>query len=87
MMQKVRVLVSAFLCFTGLFHFSFSVPLRYFVYSSVVPFPSPVLRWKNDLINQLGCVSGGIYGDFLVLFGWASCLAQGDPICTDDFSV
>lgn len=30
MMQKVRGLVSAFLCFNNLFHFSFSVPLRYF---------------------------------------------------------
>uniref|UniRef100_A0A0E9UIJ2 Uncharacterized protein n=1 Tax=Anguilla anguilla TaxID=7936 RepID=A0A0E9UIJ2_ANGAN len=27
MMQKVRVLVSAFFCLYGLFHFSFSFPL------------------------------------------------------------
>jgi len=34
MMQKVRGKISAFLGFTGLFHFSFSVPLRYFLYCS-----------------------------------------------------
>lgn len=87
MMQKVRGLISAFLYFTGLFHYSFSVPLRYFFYSSVCPFLSPVLRWKNDLVSVFGCVFGVIYGDFLVLWGGASCSAQGDPICTDDFSV
>uniref|UniRef100_A0A0E9VHX4 Uncharacterized protein n=1 Tax=Anguilla anguilla TaxID=7936 RepID=A0A0E9VHX4_ANGAN len=35
MMQKVRVLVSAFFCFMGLFHFSFSFPLRYFFYCAI----------------------------------------------------
>ena len=33
MMQKVRGLVSALWGFNDLFHFSFSVPLRYFFYS------------------------------------------------------
>uniref|UniRef100_A0A0E9VCK0 Uncharacterized protein n=1 Tax=Anguilla anguilla TaxID=7936 RepID=A0A0E9VCK0_ANGAN len=34
MMQKVRVLVSAFFLY-GLFHFSFSFPLRYFFYCAI----------------------------------------------------
>lgn len=34
MMQKVRGLISAFLGFNGLFHLSFSFPLRYFFYGS-----------------------------------------------------
>uniref|UniRef100_A0A0E9USB8 Uncharacterized protein n=1 Tax=Anguilla anguilla TaxID=7936 RepID=A0A0E9USB8_ANGAN len=35
MMQKVRVLVSAFFCLYGLIHFSFSFPLRYFFYCAI----------------------------------------------------
>uniref|UniRef100_A0A0E9VFS6 Uncharacterized protein n=1 Tax=Anguilla anguilla TaxID=7936 RepID=A0A0E9VFS6_ANGAN len=35
MMQKVRVLVSAFFYLYGLFHSSFSFPLRYFFYCAI----------------------------------------------------
>lgn len=71
MMQKVRVLISAFLGFTGLFHFSFSIPLRYFLYSAVVPFLSPVLGGKNGLFGVLS-VLGGINEGLLFLVRVAS---------------
>lgn len=50
MMQKVRGRVSAFLGLYWVFHFSFSVPLRYCLCCSIGPFPSSVLGRKNGLV-------------------------------------
>ena len=64
MMQKVRALSSASLSFTGLFHLSFSFPLRYFFYCSKFPFLSPGLRGENGLatwvFRALGVMNGGL---------------------------
>ena len=87
MMQKVRGEISAFLGLTGLFHFSFSVPLRYFLYRSIVPFLSPILRGKNGLVWGGGGVLGGINIGVLFLWGGLAGWRQGNPTCTDNFSV
>lgn len=79
MMQKVRGIISAFLGFTGLFHFSFSVPLRYFLYRSTGPFLSHILRGKNGLFNINISVFRGINKGLLFLFRGASCWASGRP--------
>lgn len=87
MMQKVRVLISALLSFTGLFHLFFSFPLRYFFYCSGFPFLSPGLRWKNGLatwvLRALGVIYMGLLGEGVGLANGR----QGDPTCTDVFSV
>lgn len=78
MMQKVRGCVSAFLGFTGLFHFSFSFPLRYFLYRAWLLFRRPYLGGKMVCFG-LSSVLGGMDGVVLVLLGWASCWASGRP--------
>lgn len=69
MMQKVQVRISASSGFTGLFHFSFSVPLRYFLCCSVVPFLSPILGGKNDLFGSMRVRWGLIDEDVLIFVG------------------
>ena len=49
MMQKVQGYISAFFGLLDLFQFSFSVPLRYFLYSSIDLFLSPILEGENGL--------------------------------------
>lgn len=41
MMQKVQGLTFAFIYFNELFHYYFSFPLRYFLYSSDILFGRP----------------------------------------------
>lgn len=86
MMQKVRGLISACLYLTGLFHFFFSVPLRYFFYSSNVPFLSPILGGKNGLFFRLSILRG--INSFMLCGGWGLAVGyQSNSICTDIFSV
>lgn len=72
-MQKVRGLISAFLDFTELFHFSFSFPLRYFLYrAEMFLFCRPYLGGKMVCLN--GFSDWGVIGrNVLVLNEWASC--------------
>lgn len=86
MMQKVQGLIFAFLNFTELFHFSFSVPLRYYFYCSGVPVLSLVLRGKNGLILMFSKL-GFIYSLILNFGGGLALGFQGDSICTGIFSV
>uniref|UniRef100_A0A0E9V8P8 Uncharacterized protein n=1 Tax=Anguilla anguilla TaxID=7936 RepID=A0A0E9V8P8_ANGAN len=55
MMQKVRVLVSAF-CLYGLFHFSFSFPLRYFFYCAKFVLFYHLYLGGRMFYFMLGCV-------------------------------
>uniref|UniRef100_A0A0E9UNU2 Uncharacterized protein n=1 Tax=Anguilla anguilla TaxID=7936 RepID=A0A0E9UNU2_ANGAN len=57
MMQKVRVLVSAFFVLYGLFHFSFSFPLRYFFYCAIsLSFSINAEYGGRMFYFMLGCV-------------------------------
>lgn len=90
MMQKVRGLISALLCFNDLFHFSFSVPLRYFIYCFIIAFS--VTRTRAVECFNLGyCgfleyfnVVLGILGVKLafwlraIQFAWMSSRCKGD---------
>ena len=61
-MQKVRGRISAFLGFTGLFHFSFSVPLRYFLYRSNSSFSVAHTKGEKWFVYRSSlCVWGYLY--------------------------
>ncbi len=87
MMQKVRDLISAFMGLTELFHFSFSVPLRYFFCHSWCPFLSPILRGENGLFMVLFRSFGVIYMGLLFLGFGLAVWHKSNSICTNAFSV